>query len=246
MQIHIHENSNRSGYYAALESKRLINNAIEQKGNARIVLSTGASQFDFIEHFIKMDIDWSKVEMFHLDEYIGLPESHPASFRKYLKERFLEHVKVKRACLVNGEVDPKTEIERLNKEISESPIDLALIGIGENAHIAFNDPPADFDNDAPYAIVTLDDTCKQQQVREGWFATIDDVPKQAITMTVQQILKSEHILSVVPHEAKSTAVRNMMTGEIDPNVPATILKTHSNWQLYLDQHSSSQFYRWCS
>ena len=245
MQIHIKETAEHSGYEAALASKKILDEAIAAQGNARIVLSTGASQFAFLEHFVKLDIKWDKIEMFHLDEYIALPESHPASFRKYLKERFLKYVNVKEAYLVNGEVDPQEELQRLNEEISKAPIDLALIGIGENTHIAFNDPPADFDIEVPYKVVTLNDTCKQQQVGEGWFATLDDVPKKAITMSVKQILKSKHIISVVPNQAKAAAIANTISKEVDRNYPATILKTHANWQLFLDKNSSSQIYQWC-
>ncbi|MFD2115558.1 glucosamine-6-phosphate deaminase [Paenibacillus yanchengensis] len=245
MQINIFGTADRSGLEAAKVSAQILEAAIAKQGNARIVLSTGASQFAFLEHFIKMDIKWDKVEMFHLDEYIGLPESHVASFRKYLKERFLQFVSIKQAHLVNGEVDPVQEVARLNEEISKAPIDLALIGIGENAHIAFNDPPADFVDEAPYKVVNLNDTCKMQQVGEGWFATLNDVPKQAITMGVQQILKSKHIISVVPNLAKADAVVNTLSGKVDPLVPATILKTHDNWQLYLDQHSASKVVQWC-
>ncbi len=245
MQINIFDTADRSGLEAARASADILNKIIAEQGNARIVLSTGASQFSFLEHFIKMDIQWDKIEMFHLDEYINLPESHPASFRKYLKERFLQFVNVKEAYLVNGEVDPEAELKRLNEEITKAPIDLALIGIGENAHIAFNDPPADFNEQSPYKVVNLNDTCKMQQVREGWFATNDDVPKQAITMSVQQILKSRHIISVVPNPSKAQAIASTMSSNVNPLVPATILKTHDNWQLYLDQYSSSQIFQWC-
>ncbi len=245
MQINIFDTADRSGLEAARASADILNKIIAEQGNARIVLSTGASQFSFLEHFIKMDIQWGKIEMFHLDEYINLPESHPASFRKYLKERFLQFVNVKEAYLVNGEVDPEAELKRLNEEITKAPIDLALIGIGENAHIAFNDPPADFNEQSPYKVVNLNDTCKMQQVREGWFATNDDVPKQAITMSVQQILKSRHIISVVPNPSKAQAIASTMSSNVNPLVPATILKTHDNWQLYLDQYSSSQIFQWC-
>ncbi|MFD0869397.1 Glucosamine-6-phosphate deaminase [Chlamydia abortus] len=244
MQINIFETADQSGLEAALACKELIGDAIHTNGSARIVLSTGASQFEFLQHFITMNIEWDKVEMFHLDEYIALPESHPASFRKYLKERFLQYVNVKQVCLVNGEAEPQAELRRLNEEIAKAPVDVALIGIGENAHIAFNDPPADFVTEEPYKVVDLDDTCKQQQVREGWFATVDDVPKQAITMTVKQILKSRHIVSVVPHEAKAAAIANTFKREVDPNYPATILKSHSNWRLYLDKDSASKIYAW--
>ncbi|MGO4496292.1 glucosamine-6-phosphate deaminase [Paenibacillus sp. 2RAB27] len=245
MKIHILESADQSGLEAAREGARLINAAIAVKGEARIVLSTGASQFEFLKHFVKMDVAWDKVEMFHLDEYVGLPETHPASFRKYLKERFLQYVDVRKYWLVDGEGNLNEALDQLNEEISKAPIDVALIGIGENAHIAFNDPPADFDDERPFKIVELSDTCKMQQVGEGWFATVEDVPKQAISMSVQQILKSLNVISVVPRQAKAQAIRDTLQNRVDVNVPATVMKTHANWSLYLDKHSSSLVYEWC-
>ncbi|QNK56497.1 glucosamine-6-phosphate deaminase [Paenibacillus sp. PAMC21692] len=245
MKIHIFESADQSGLEAARESARIINEAIAVNGTARIVLSTGASQFEFLEHVVKMDIAWEKVEMFHLDEYIGLPVEHPASFRKYLKERFLQHVNIGTYWLVDGEGDTSEVLDHLNREISKAPVDLALIGIGENAHIAFNDPPADFEDERPFKVVDLSDTCKMQQVGEGWFATMEDVPKQAISMSVQQILKSRNIISVVPRQSKARAIQDTLKNEVDVNTPATIMKTHANWSLYLDKQSSSLIYAWC-
>ncbi|SDC66919.1 glucosamine-6-phosphate deaminase [Paenibacillus sp. UNCCL117] len=245
MQLTIKETADQIGLEAAIACRQIIQEAIQKQGSARIVLSTGASQFEFLQHFVKMDVEWDKVEMFHLDEYIALPEAHPASFRKYLKERFLAYVNVKQAWLVDGEGDPAETLKRLNEEIVKAPVDLALIGIGENAHIAFNDPPADFDVEDPYIVVDLSDTCKNQQVGEGWFATTADVPKQAITMSVKQIMKSRHIVSVVPRPSKSQAIADMMKLGVDCHCPATMLKTHPSWELYLDKHSASQVYTWC-
>ncbi len=227
------------GQKAADKIAELLRNAIAQKGSARIILSTGASQFETIDALVKADVDWSKVEMFHLDEYVALPESHIASFRKYLKERFASKVSLKAAYFVNGEGDVEENIRVLTEELRRAPVDVGVIGIGENAHIAFNDPPADFETDAAYKVVDLDLRCKQQQVREGWFATVDDVPKQAITMCVKQILACEHIISSVPHAPKAEAVRNTLTSPVDPKIPATILKTHPNWNLFLDEASAS-------
>lgn len=244
MQMNVCKDTDELGYAAAQASERILQDAVEKNGQARIVLSTGASQFAFLTHFVKMDIEWDKVEMFHLDEYVGLSEEHPASFRKYLKERFIGPVGLKQYWLVNGEGDVEANIQQLSAEISRAAIDLALIGIGENAHIAFNDPPADFETQEAYKVVDLDDACKQQQVGEGWFASIEDVPKQAITMTVRQILKSRHIISVVPGQAKAEAIKKTIQGAVDPSVPATILKTHPSWKLYLDKESSSGIYQW--
>lgn len=239
MDVKILENASVSGAAAAEHAAELIGAAIAQNDKARIVLSTGASQFAFFEAFVQADLDWSKVEMFHLDEYVGLADSHKASFRKYLKERFVSLVPLGKVHYVNGEGDTKLEIAQLTEEIRKSPIDVALIGIGENSHIAFNDPPADFDTKEAYMVVTLDEACRKQQVGEGWFPSVQDVPSQAITMTVHQILQSKAILSVVPHRVKAEAVKKTLESPISNLVPSTILRTHSNWTLYLDKESSS-------
>ncbi|GGD82950.1 6-phosphogluconolactonase [Paenibacillus nasutitermitis] len=244
MQINILENADRLGYEAALASEAALKEIIAKQGHARIALSTGASQFEFLKHFIGMDIEWNKIEMFHLDEYIALSEQHPASFRKYLKERFLQHVKIGSCHLVDGEGNAEETVRQLNEQISKAPIDLALIGIGENAHIAFNDPPADFNKAEPYHIVNLNEACKQQQVGEGWFASLADVPKQAISMSVKQIMSSHRIISCVPHQAKAKAIANTLKQSLDPNCPATILKSHPDWKLYLDKKSASEIYAW--
>lgn len=241
MQITILDNADEIGLAASRECERILQETIARQGGARIVLSTGASQFEFLKHFVTMDIEWNKVDMFHLDEYVALPETHPASFRKYLKERFLRHVNVRSAVFVDGDGDLDEVLERLNGEIAKAPVDLALIGIGQNAHIAFNDPPADFETEAPYKVVELDERCKAQQVGEGWFASIEDVPKRAITMTVKQIMKSRNIVSVVPHAVKAEAIEKTLKSPVDPNVPATMLKTHPSWKLYLDKQSASGF-----
>lgn len=222
---------------AAFIAERL-RSAIAAQGAARLLLSTGASQFEMLSSLITQNVDWSKVTMFHLDEYVGLPETHIASFRKYLKERFVGKVNLKEAVFVNGEGDVAENIAYITKRICEAPIDVAAIGIGENGHIAFNDPPADFETQESYIIVNLDERCKQQQVGEGWFATVEDVPCQAISMTVSQMLKAKCIVSVVPHGVKAEAVKNTLMQPVNNMVPATILKTHADWSLYLDSQSA--------
>ena len=239
MEIKIFATPAELGQVAAAQCAEIINEAIVSKGKARIALATGASQFETINALTGMNINWNKVEMFHLDEYIGLPESHPASFRKYLKERFLSKVNIGKACLVDGEDDPQSVIASLTAAIRTEPIDLGVIGIGENAHIAFNDPPADFLTQEAYICVTLDDACKQQQVREGWFDTIDDVPKQAISMTVYQIMLCRQIVSCVPYAVKAKAIKDTLDSPLSNAVPATMLKTHPCWTLYLDKDSAS-------
>lgn len=238
MNIHIDisHNADELGMRAAGKIASLIEEAINKKGKARIILSTGMSQFETLSHLITYDLPWDKVEMFHLDEYVGLDESHPASFRKYLKERFVSKVNLKAAYFVEG-VDA---IPSLTRELRKEEIDVGVIGIGENGHIAFNDPPADFTTGEAYKVVTLDRRCREQQVGEGWFRTIDDVPVEAITMCVKEIMKSKHIVSAVPHEVKAEAIYNTITGRISQDVPATILKTHTDWNLFIDKDSASK------
>lgn len=242
MQILVSNTAEELGKKAASYAAEALNKAINENGSARLLLSTGASQFTTIGALIKEDIDWSKVEMFHLDEYVDLEENHIASFRKYLKERFVNFVNIRKAHFVNGEGNIEENIQALTDEIKKAPIDVALIGIGENAHIAFNDPPADFDTNETYIKVKLDDKCKRQQVGEGWFETIDDVPNEAITMTVHQIMQSKKIISCVPYKAKAKAVKDTIDNDVTNLIPATILKTHNDWTLFLDSESASLIY----
>ena len=188
-----------------------------------------------------MPVDFTKVTMFHLDEYVGLPITHIASFRKYLTERFVNRVPLKEAVFVNGEGDVAANIDYISHRVKEAPIDVGVIGIGENGHIAFNDPPADFDTEAAYKVVTLDERCRKQQVGEGWFATVDDVPKQAISMCVKQIMSSRCIVTVVPHAVKAEAIKNTLAQDINNMVPATIMKSHPHWDMYLDADSAAGF-----
>ncbi len=238
MEIRICENPVHLGEQAAKYTAEILRNAIAEKGEARIVLSTGASQFETIDALTKQDVDWSKVEMFHLDEYVGLPITHVASFRKYLQERFVDKVApLKGVFFVDGTAEG---IPALTKELRRAPIDVGLIGIGENGHIAFNDPPADFDTKEAYIVVNLDDACKKQQMGEGWFPTIDDVPKQAVSMTVYQILQCERIVSCVPHAVKANAIYNTLTQDTNNMVPATIMKGHKDFTLFLERNSASR------
>lgn len=243
INIQVSPNPAELGKHAAAAIAELLNEAIEHQGYARLVLSTGASQFETLDALIKLSVDWGKVEMFHLDEYVALPESHIASFRKYLKERFVSKVPLRAAHFVNGEGDVAKNISALTNELHKAPIDVGVIGIGENGHIAFNDPPADFDTDEAYKIVTLDERCRKQQVGEGWFDTIDDVPKQAITMCVRQIMSCRHIITAAPHKVKAEAIYNTITKPVTPMVPATLLKTHSDWRLFIDDASASQLFQ---
>lgn len=241
MIIHVYRTPEEMGNEAARLIAEKLNGAIAQKGEARLLLSTGASQFEMMDALIHMPVDFAKVTMFHLDEYVALPVTHIASFRKYLQERFVDKVPLKEAVFVNGEGDVEANIAAITARIKEAPIDVGVIGIGENGHIAFNDPPADFDTEASYKVVNLDERCKRQQVGEGWFATVDDVPKQAISMTVKQIMACDSIVSVVPHAVKAEAVKNTLERDVTNLVPATIMKTHPDFNLFLDSESAAGF-----
>ncbi len=239
MEIIISNNHEELGKKAAAKGADLIRKAIKKRGEASIIVATGASQFQMLEALVKEDVDWTKVTSFHLDEYIGLPATHPASFRKYLKERFADKVPLRSFIYVNGDVDPVNECKLLGKIIKGQQIDVAFIGIGENGHIAFNDPPADFETDDPYIIVNLDDACRRQQLGEGWFKSFKEVPNRAISMSVKQIMKSGSIICTVPDMRKAEAVRKTMKEKISPMVPASVLREHRTAWLYLDKESSS-------
>lgn len=234
MRIVISRTADELGKRAADAAEIIIKDAISKNGEARIILSTGASQFETLKYLTEKDIDWSKVTMFHLDEYVNLPETHPASFRKYLKERFVAKTNVGKAHFVDG---TKENIAFLTEEIRKAPVDLGIVGIGVNGHIAFNDPPADFETKEAYIIVDLDETCRNQQVGEGWFRMFDDVPKQAVSMSVYQIMQCKNIVTAVPHAEKAWAIENTLKGELSNTVPATMLKMHDNWQLFTDANS---------
>ena len=227
------------GNASAIHAAKLVNDAIAKQGYARILLSTGASQFPFFVEFVKQDIDWSKVEMFHLDEYVGISEEHPASFKRYLLDRFVNVVNPKCAHLINGQKNPEETIAELTALLNEKPVDVGLIGIGENGHIAFNDPPADFDDQRAYKVVTLDERCLQQQIGEGWFKNVDETYKQAISMTCSQIMKCRSIISVVPYKVKAEAIYNTLTRDLTPEVPATLLKQHADCTIYCDKDSAA-------
>jgi len=240
MKIIVKDNPSELGKAAGIMAAQMIRNVIEEKGRANIILATGTSQFETLNHLTKEKIDWSKVIMFHLDEYIGLPESSPASFRKYLKERFIQKISsLKEAYLVNGEKDPVKECNCLGELIKKNPVDVALIGIGENGHIGFNDPPADFETEEPFIVVKLDEKCRNQQYGEGWFKTIDDVPKQAITMSVKQIMKSAQIICSVPDHRKAIAVKDCFENDVTNLFPGSILQMHKECFCFLDKFSSS-------
>jgi len=241
MEIIISNNAKELGQAAGHAAAALIRKAIAEKGSANIILATGTSQFETLNQLIsEPGIDWSNLVMFHLDEYIGLPSTAKASFRNYLKERFIDKVhSLKAAHLINGETNAETECKRLGDLIIKHPVDVALVGIGENGHLAFNDPPADFVTEQPYIIVSLDEACRRQQLGEGWFHTIADVPKQAITMSINQIVKSKHIICSVPDGRKAVAIKNSLEQVVSDLYPASILQLHPDCTFYLDEASAA-------
>ena len=241
MKINVENDKIASGRVAAAAVVELLQAALRERGEANLILATGASQFEMIEHLVKADIDWQKVTCFHLDEYIGVSVSHPASFCRYLQERFCDLVEGPKVFhWVSGDsADPAAECQRLGEIIRQHPIDVACIGIGENGHLAFNDPPADFLTEDPYLVVDLDEACRRQQMGEGWFASLEEVPSQAISMSSKQILKSAAIICTVPDERKALAVKNTVEGPVTPDVPASILQQHPQVTLMLDTAAAS-------
>lgn len=242
MNIRIYKNREELGKEAASDAAGIIENAIRVNGRAILVLATGTSQFEMLKYLVqKPGIDWSKVVLFHLDEYIGIPADHPASFRRYIQERVIDKVRpLKKVHLINGESsDPNAECQRLGKSISSVSVDLVLAGIGENGHLAFNDPPADFTTEEPFILVTLDRICRQQQLGEGWFKTLKEVPEKAITMSIRQIMKSRRIICVVPDKRKAQAVKNCLEREVSNQYPASVLQEHLSCTIYLDHDSAS-------
>lgn len=241
MKVFVKNDPAELGKAAGSAAGGLIRQAISKNESATIILATGTSQFETLKQLVaESGIDWSKVTMFHLDEYIGLPVTSKASFRKYLKERFIDKLpELKAAHLINGEVDAESECKRLGSLITEQPVDVALVGLGENGHLAFNDPPADFNTMEPYIIVQLDEACRRQQLGEGWFDTLEAVPTRAISMSIQQILKSKHIVCSVPDSRKEMAVKNCIEQPVTNLHPASILQLHPDCTYYLDQSSAA-------
>jgi glucosamine-6-phosphate deaminase len=228
------------GAAAAAHASNAIRSAIRDHGTARVVAATAASQTEFLEALVReREIDWARVELFHLDEYIGLPVTHRGSFRKMLLELLIRPTGIKNYHLLDGDGDAREVCARVGNALASAPIDIEFLGIGENGHIAFNDPPADFEIEDPYLVVELDEACRRQQVGEAWFADISQVPKQALSMSVKQILKAKEILAVVPDSRKAQALKACFEGEVSPMAPASILRRHPNATIYLDQNSAA-------
>lgn len=240
MDLRVLHDRESLGQAAADQAALSLRDALRNQGSARLVAATGASQFEFLEALTKApDIDWGRVEMFHLDEYIGLPIGHRASFRRYLFERLISKTGITDYHLLDTEGDLQELVRHVGKELKSKPVDIAFVGIGENAHLAFNDPPADFGNEEPYIIVDLDEACRRQQVGEGWFLNLEEVPQQAISMTIRQILKAREIIAVVPDTRKARAVKSCCEGDVSPLAPASILRTHPRTTMFLDRGSAA-------
>jgi len=241
MRIKIFNDKTLLGKAAAEQAEAAIRRAVEERGRARIIAATAASQLEFLDALTRSQgIDWSKVEVFHLDEYVGLPITHPGSFRKMLLEQLVHKTGIQKYHLLDGDAADLAEVtNRVGNELVSEPVDIAFLGIGENGHIAFNDPPADFNTEQPYIVVNLDEACRRQQVGEAWFKDLSAVPEKAISMSVRQILKCREILAVVPDTRKAQAVKACLEGEISPMAPASILRTHPDATLYLDRNSAS-------
>lgn len=245
LDIQIHDNKVALGKAAAAEGAAGIRAALEARGQANVILATGASQFEMLDALVVESIDWPRVTVFHLDEYVGLPVNHGASFRKYLRERVMDRLPSKPTFIeVDGDApDLAAETARIGALINGHPIDVCFAGIGENGHLAFNDPPADFETEQPYIVVDLDEACRRQQMGEGWFPDLDAVPRQAISMGIRQILKSAQIVLSVPDARKAEAVAGTVDGPVTPMCPASILQQHPRTSLHLDRQSASRLKR---
>jgi glucosamine-6-phosphate deaminase len=219
-----------------------LNQSIKEKGFANLILGTGASQYPLLDALLKKEIDWSKINLFHLDEYIGLSDQHPASFRKFLKERIADKISPKNVYYLHGDADDiDDEIRRYEKLLKDNPIDVACIGIGENGHIAFNDPSvADFNDPVHLKVVVMDHACRMQQVGEGWFSTVNHVPEKAITLTITAIMNCKTLCCTVPDKRKSEAVYHTLSGEVSTSCPASILRNHGNAVLFLDSLAATK------
>ena len=242
MNVNVADDKPAMGRQAAALGAGYLREALDERGRANLIVATGASQFEMLEELVRAPgVAWDRVTVFHLDEYVGMPVTHPASFRGYLWKRFVSRLPVPLAAFhyINAEENAQAECERLGASIAGHPVDVAMIGIGENAHIAFNDPPADFETETPYLVVDLDEACRRQQLGEGWFPTLEDVPTRAVTMSVRQILKSRALVVTVPDARKARAVRDAVEGQVTPSVPASILQRHPRVDLMLDRAAAS-------
>jgi glucosamine-6-phosphate deaminase len=244
LTVRVYDSVDALAVDAAADALSVISGAINERGHANVMLATGSSQLAFLARLVEAagtTVDWSRVTGFHMDEYVGLPATHPASFERYMRERVVAHLPFGEFHYVNGSApDADAEAARYATLLEEHPVDLCCLGIGENGHLAFNDPPvADFDDPLVVKVVALDDRCKLQQVGEGHFATIADVPPRAITVTVSGLLRARHTLAIVPEARKAEPVRAALEGPITTACPASILRRQRRATLFLDTDSAS-------
>jgi glucosamine-6-phosphate deaminase len=222
--------------HAAGSLRRLL----EKQDTVRLLAATGASQLEFLNRLTSSpSIEWRRIELFHLDEYVGVGPDHPASFARYIKERIIDRTGIQRYHLLDGTRDPHQVATEMGREINTAPVDIAFAGIGENGHLAFNDPPADFEAQHAYLVVNLDEACRKQQVGEGWFASVEKVPTRAISISIPQLLKAKEILCIVPDRRKAPAVKACLEGPMSPMAPASALRVHPNTTIFLDADSAS-------
>ncbi len=238
--VRIYPSAQELARAAAAHAARSLGTLLHHQDIVRLLAATGASQIQFLHHLTAAPgIDWSRIELFHLDEYVGLGMDHPASFARYIRDRIIAPTGITNYHLLDGTCPPREVLTAANEQIAKAPVDLAFVGIGENGHLAFNDPPADFETEEPYLLVNLDEACRAQQVGEGWFASLDDVPRQAITISIHQLLKTREILCIVPDKRKAPAVKACLDGPLSPSAPASVLRAHPNTTLFLDADSAS-------
>lgn len=241
MNVRLFPDKHTLGAAAAEDAAHAIAAAVRERGSCRILAATGASQFEFLAALTaSRDVPWPRVELFHLDEYVGLGADHPASFRRYLLERLVNKVPLGRHHLIDGKGDPQAIVRELGEKLAARPVDVGFAGIGENGHLAFNDPPADFETEEPYLVVKLDDACRRQQVGEGWFKRLEDVPTHAISISIRQLMRARQLLVCVPDLRKAEAVQRCIEGPVSPHAPGSILQQHRNVTVYLDPPAASR------
>ena len=241
LEIHQYPNRTALGAAAAERVAESIRKACAARGEARVIFACAPSQNEFLEALVRLPVAWDKVVVFHMDEYVGLRAEHPQSFRNFLRTHLLERISAPAAVhLIRAEEDPAREAERYGRLLAEKPIDVVCLGIGENGHLAFNDPPvADFHDPALVKVVELDASCRQQQVNDGCFPNFEAVPAHALTLTVPALVGAREVSCVAPGERKAAAVRDTLHGPVSTQCPASILRRHAHAVLHIDSASAS-------